>query len=508
MSTKCPNPACGAIIEKGMLYCSECSASTPEMQREAIEDAYSGRPEHILNNIRLEIGCNSLAIGTHGMLPLRFINVCNQQPIVSIKLSLQCSACDDDKEIRVDRQVEVSVGETININDCEFNINCSEGAYNLKIQGELLIGETTPVAFQASERILIKKTQQTGSRKIKIHATDGGVVDADSLPSDSEIDIRVGGGGVVGLGGIIGGQSPSGREVEWVALNLEFAPDKTRLLESFLESQEEVSTENIPEKQSLLNSTALWCVHRPEGADRLVRIYTGNHFILGRDPQQVDLVTTFLPATEENIKNSRAISGKQCTLSLTKNMVFVADCDSKNGVRVQGRMITEKCELTNGCRLLLANIFRFDFFEFRELFAIKEITEIRNNARDFNDFSTRIGGLKIDDLRHDVQLDCVVLARCDDFSDRLRYLFLRRFVETGSSSASGLFLGRSSVGKKHARLMLMENGYFLEALDSRRETWIGDSRLYPGPPRPLPPGGEVQLRFGEIVVTFQAMIEE
>ena len=238
-------------------------------------------------------------------------------------------------------------------------------------------------------------------------------------------------------------------------------------------------------------------------ADRTVQIYTGDTFTLGRNGQKVDMVTTILPATKENNEKSSKISREHCVISIRKqNRVILSDCNSKNGVTVQGTRVTKEHELTDGSRLVLANVFRLDFHEFRELASIREISEIRQNALTINEYSTRIGGLKLEVLRRDIPLDCFSLSRCDEYSSRLQYLFLRRFVGIGSSISNGLYLDHPSVAKKHARLILMENGYYLEALDTQSETWMDNKRLYPGMPQPLPVNRAVPLRFGESTASF------
>jgi hypothetical protein len=229
---------------------------------------------------------------------------------------------------------------------------------------------------------------------------------------------------------------------------------------------------------------------------------------MGRSGEQVDLVTTLLPATEENIEKTNHISAKHCAISIRQeNNVFITDCKSKNGIVAQGKKITRQHKLSNKSRIVLANTFRLDFCEYRELSAIREVREIRQNSNiTINEFSTQIGNLPLEELRLDVPLDCFTLTRCDDFRDKLQYLFLRRFADIGSSFSNGLYINHRSVAKKHARLVLMVNGYHLEALDRQRVTLIEDKRLYPGRPKLLPANRPVKLSFGEVTVIFNAAI--
>lgn len=510
--TTCPNPACGAAVEPGMRFCGNCRAELPPQDMTDKTPQYTARPEQILENVRLEYNPLPLPTGSHGIIPLRFINKNNQLPITSLNLRMNCKVCGDEEEMTLTRDIRLPAGKGINLNTWDFDIDCRPGEYSFFIQGHFLVNREIPVAFRATGKIRIQDSARDNNREnltLKIKAEDGNAFDISELPLDDfnnvNIDLTVKDGNAFDLSRlqkIETGKKSVGDQ--WNPLQLEFSPDITTALEDKLYSEEELSATELPEQQSSIESSASWTVHTKNTPDRTVLVYTGNSFSMGRDGQRADIVTVFLPMTEKNNEKSMGISGLHCSLSFAKNKVFLADDDSLNGTQVQGARVKKPVQLGSNVRLTFGNTLRLDFRKYRDLSLLKEIREMHSSAVTMNEFSTRIGSLKIDDLSQDIPLDCCTLYRCDDFRDQLSYLFLRRYAGIGSSASNALYLDHPTVGKKHARLLLMENGYFLEAVDPGKETWINSTRLFPGCPQHLPFNQETTLQFGEISVRFIA----
>jgi len=502
----CPNPACKAPLVPGMLFCSNCKMKIPDFKAGA-ESLENCPPEELLKLVRLEYSCLSLVTGSHAVIPLRFANVESEQQVTSLKLTVQCSACKQERDISIERTLALARGGNVRLPGCEFDVDCSAGSYTLDIRGHFFIGDDRVVAFRASEPITILDRNSSKPHIKKLKVADGAAMAAANLADVQIEEVEISGGAAADLDWFATGAENKSEEQCWQALDLEFAPTKTRLLEEFLSGESEIQTDNLPEEQAELNSRAFWRIQMNDGPAKTVQIFTGDRFTLGRNIQEVDLATVFLPASEKNMERSLGISGRHCVITIEDRKALIADCGSKNGVRIGNKRVAEDgTGLIDGNRIILGNVFRMDYREFRNISQIREVSEIQRCALTINEFSTQISELKLDELVTEIPLDCFVIKRCDEYQNRLEYLFLRRYAGIGSASSNGLRINHPSVGKKHARLVLLDNGYNLEALDTGRETWIDNTRLYPGRPELLPANQPVQLRFGEVSVSFQAVI--
>ena len=497
----CPNPECRAQVEEGMAFCSACSTPLPPPFEEERNQGQNCPTVQILANVRLEYDCSRLLVsGKHGVIPLRFRNIGSNQPITALKLDLQCEACPDRENMSIDmNDLALAQGQKTNLRSYTFEVICKPGDYYIELKGHFIVNHEIPVAFRAMETLVVRDGNTSEGVTIKVN--EGGILSAENMFEEGVDSIEVGGGGVVDLGKSAG-PSTGGRQ--WVPLNLELMPLKTGQLEEYLNGQGPDTASPLPEEQPEIQCKAVWSIDNGDQADTRVIVYSGDEFTIGRDGRLVDLVACFLPATEENNKKSAYLSGKHGLLTVENDRVYITDLDSQNGIMISNRRIKKRRELQSGKGFSLANCFQLNFQEFRDIAKIDKVREIREQSSTVCEFSERIGELDIEAFKHEVPLDCFTLTRCDDFRNRLRYLFLRRVAMIGSSLSCALYLHHSSIARRHARLILMDTGFYLEALDHARETFIDDRKLYPGRPEPLPEGRQLSLRFGEIQITFAA----
>jgi len=510
---QCPSPECSVQQEKGQKFCSQCGTQMTELSQPDLTTktglptlgvaGLSGQEcplDCTTPDIELAYKHFTLYSGQHGSIPLRIVNK-GEKLITRVQLSTKSSAFAGEEDgMAVDREVRLAPGQFTEISECDFIMGEHVGQFAMALHGHYQIDGETPVAFRGRFTLHLMDPDKPGA---SIVIEDAGSAMMDSVDLHGVDNIIVRDGGAADLGRLQKGAAHVTEK--WIPAQVEYDPEKTRLLEEFFNTRQTTQADTIPNTQATFKSRAFFRIGE-NSTLRTIQIFTGEKLTLGRNPEQANLVTTLLPFSEENRKKGDYISSRHCTLQVENNdTVFLEDL-SRNGTSLQGEKVEKYARLRNGQQFCLANVLSYEYQEFRELSELKEVSAIRRNAATIVDYSASLARLDLDNLREHAPLDCFFLNRCDSYRDKLQYLFLRRCVTIGASSTCGLQLEYPSIADKHARLVLLESGYCLEDLNSPGGTRVNGVLLTVGRLEPLPVGQDVSICFGELEVVFKVLV--
>jgi pSer/pThr/pTyr-binding forkhead associated (FHA) protein len=229
---------------------------------------------------------------------------------------------------------------------------------------------------------------------------------------------------------------------------------------------------------------------------------------LGR-ARENDIVTRFLPRSEEHDRLSKEISRVHCRIRLTDDGLCIEDLGSTRGTALEHRRLNpdrvlDHTQIEEDLELdLAADLGRDAFRLLLRLFS--ETAELTEPARRDESYAEALGLGSVPRLWRRAAtagIDAALLCRRKTLVGEEDYLLLFRRAVIGSAASAAIRLHGPSVARSHARLLHLDGCFWLENLAAESRTLVNGSALPPQTLFPLADGSV--LTFGDQTLQFTA----
>jgi FHA domain len=244
------------------------------------------------------------------------------------------------------------------------------------------------------------------------------------------------------------------------------------------------------------------------GTGPRILIFPRQTVCLGR-ARENDIVTRFLPRSEENDQQSREISRMHCLIRLTDDGLSITDLDSRRGtalehLRLNPEQILNRTHVKEDLELDLAAELGAHAFRMT-LRLYPESSDVAGQETDDGSYAEALGLGAVPKLWRragTAGIDAALLRRRQTLADDEDYLLLFRHALIGSADSSAVQLEGPQMRRRHARLMHLDGCFWIEDLTADDLTFINGIPL---PPRTLAPLADgAVLTFGERTVCYSA----